>query len=444
MTVGFPSVGRRFISSEDPWDQQRDYSLLLGDGNQALANKDVFGIVDISAIPPEARKFRPLHGSEERKHFDAVEDYASKLLGESSKSLPHMTLASSIAKRTKDSLDFVEICLRMLVADGTLTVKATKSDYLLGLSADGKQKERQRSFAASFAHELTTQAERIAGLVSHRVTVGTYREELLRELLQRHIPQRFRAATGFILGVEQQLDIIIYDAVEHAAIFQTGNLVVVPPESVRAIIEVKSSLTPEYLRDALDHLDGLQYAPGFGQPPAFTGVFAFTRPGTSEALLDVLDDYYREDTPEEFDLSRKGMILKAIDPIDAVCVLRSDIFSVDYAAIEIEKGMRILSPVALELENSSEREFQASWFFTRLSQYLRYPFDGPKLGQGIGAMMTGQTIPKAFRLMNGSKSWGVYTSMAKEVASDAGLDDPAREFEADWKRFSGWLAGGSW
>jgi len=291
---------------------------------------------------------------------------------------------------------------------------------------------------------LTTQAERIAGLVSHRLTVGTYREELLRELLQRHIPQRFRAATGFILGIEQQLDIIIYDAVDHAPIFQTGNLVVVPPESVRAIIEVKSSLTPAFLRDALNHLDGLRYAPGFDQPPAFTGVFAFTRPGTSEALLDVLDEYYRDDIGEEDDLEKKGMILKAVDPIDAVCVLKSDIFSIDYATVEVDGGTRILSPVALELENSSERQFQASWFFARLSQYLRYPFDGPKTGRGLGAMMTGQTIPKAFRLMNGRNRWSMYTSVAKEIASDAGLDDPAKAFEAEWKKFSGWLAGNSW
>ncbi|MGO7401994.1 hypothetical protein ELI49_30950 (plasmid) [Rhizobium ruizarguesonis] len=444
MTIGYASAGRRFVSAAEPWDQQRDYFLVSDNSNQALLNNGEFGFVDISGIPADVRKFRPTHGSEERKRFDAIDDYASKLLGESSQNLPAHTLTSSVAARTKEPQGFVEVCLRMLVADGTLSAQRTKTDFLLGLSANGKQKERQRSFAASFAHELTTQAERIAGLVSHRLTVGTYREELLRELLQRHIPQRFRAATGFILGIEQQLDIIIYDAIDHAPIFQTGNLVVVPPESVRAIIEVKSSLTPAFLRDALDHLDGLQHVPGFDQPPAFTGVFAFTRPGTSEALLDVLDEYYRDDIGEEDDLEKKGMILKAVDPIDAVCVLKSDLFSIDYATVEVDGGTRILSPVALELENSSEREFQASWFFARLSQYLRYPFDGQKTGQGLGGMMTGQAIPKAFRLMNGADRWSMYTSVAKEIASDAGLDDPAKTFEAEWKRFSGWLAGNKW
>jgi len=131
MTIGFPSAGRRFVSAEEPWDQLRDYFLVSDNSNQALLNDSEFGFVDISGIPADVRRFRPSHGSQERKRFDAIEDYASKLLGESSQGLSTHTLVSSIATRTKEPEDFVEVCLRMLVADGTLSAQRTKTDFLL-------------------------------------------------------------------------------------------------------------------------------------------------------------------------------------------------------------------------------------------------------------------------------------------------------------------------
>lgn len=357
-----PQAPQSFVSKLDKWDNQRLFLLVMG-GAQVFVTNGKGETADLASLPVETRIYVPERGTELRRKLEIVEDYVSKhLSGQPGMRIQELTMGT--AERTKYSPEFIEGCLRILVARDVLIASVTKQEVRLRLSARGKKLEHARSYAASFAHELVTQSERIGQLVDHGPTKGSYREDLLRELLQRHIPQRFHAATGFISGFDEQLDIIIYDQIEYAPIFRVGNLVVVPPEAVRAVIEVKSSLTPTTLLDALEHLEGFRYAPGFRMPPAFMGVFAFKRNGTSNALAAKIADYYRDDLDK--DLGVTGLLVNAYDPIDAVCVLQKDFLAVEYAQIIASNGNKILSPAVVEIENSSGRDFQAAMFFARL------------------------------------------------------------------------------
>jgi hypothetical protein len=113
---------------------------------------------------------------------------------------------------------------------------------------------------ASWSSELLAATDRIDDLIGnrHQPTKGSYREALLRRLLRRVLPDRFRVSTGFIYRWNEQptrqVDVLIWDAQNHSALLEEGELAILTADSVAAIIEVKSTLTSYELRDALDLL----------------------------------------------------------------------------------------------------------------------------------------------------------------------------------------------
>jgi hypothetical protein len=116
----------------------------------------------------------------------------------------------------------------------------------------------------------------------HDPSLGRYKERLLVDCIRRYIPNRFQVGDGFVVfpktelipkemklgrggppitgrtlkttdhDLSKQLDIIIYDAHEHPCIFKDGDFVVLRPEAVKAIVEVKGVLTPEEIEKTVD------------------------------------------------------------------------------------------------------------------------------------------------------------------------------------------------
>ena len=89
---------------------------------------------------------------------------------------------------------------------------------------------------------------------------GAYYEFLAKELLYKII-RKYKIGTGLIQkdpkiksAVSKQCDIIIYDDTI-MNYFEAGDIVIVPPESVKAVIEVKAT-TPCGYRKILDGIFG--------------------------------------------------------------------------------------------------------------------------------------------------------------------------------------------
>lgn len=108
---------------------------------------------------------------------------------------------------------------------------------------------------------------------AHRGEEGRHIEALLREFLNRHLPEDLRAVSGFIMrpstkiGAEDlqrtelfddehshQLDIIIYDFARFPVYERFEEIAIVPPEGVVAILSVKKTLTPDQLAPELRSL----------------------------------------------------------------------------------------------------------------------------------------------------------------------------------------------
>ncbi len=106
----------------------------------------------------------------------------------------------------------------------------------------------------------------------HNLKDGEYVESLLRETLQKYLPKRLEALSGFIVrpavktgkagrarkGKEDehstQLDIIVYDSLNFPILHQAEGTSIVVPEGVVGIISVKKSLEYGYIQDEIEKL----------------------------------------------------------------------------------------------------------------------------------------------------------------------------------------------
>jgi hypothetical protein len=133
------------------------------------------------------------------------------------------------------------------------------------------------AYAGMIGEEFSTKVNRLAQIIgtSHEPSVGRYKESLLRTCIAQFIPRRYSVGTGFIAFtreshlrehagdntdlwnlkghyVSHQLDIVVFDDHNFPPIFRDGEFVVVRPESVRAVVEVKGYLKKDSVVKTLD------------------------------------------------------------------------------------------------------------------------------------------------------------------------------------------------
>jgi hypothetical protein len=95
-------------------------------------------------------------------------------------------------------------------------------------------------------------------VIKHNPSRGAAAENTLRELLREFLPARCEVGTGFIVSKDgatsQQLDIIVYDQAASSPLYRDGSLVVVSPDMVHLVIEVKSDLDKGAIQDAFKNI----------------------------------------------------------------------------------------------------------------------------------------------------------------------------------------------
>ncbi|MEJ1240586.1 DUF6602 domain-containing protein [Chryseolinea sp. T2] len=104
-------------------------------------------------------------------------------------------------------------------------------------------------------HELLAVTHKVRNLIHHWGEDGRYKEAILKNVLRRFIPERYLIATGFVVKPtftrgehvsSRQIDIIIYDSTS-PVLFKEGDFVILTPDGVRAIVEVKNNLQTQDL-----------------------------------------------------------------------------------------------------------------------------------------------------------------------------------------------------
>lgn len=104
------------------------------------------------------------------------------------------------------------------------------------------------------ATKLRHDFEFIRSSSPHAGEKGAEVEEILKAFLNQHLPQRFRAASGFVIDNENNLsvqtDVIIYDALASPVYRYSDKTLILPADTVASVIEVKSRLNKANLEDA--------------------------------------------------------------------------------------------------------------------------------------------------------------------------------------------------
>jgi len=94
----------------------------------------------------------------------------------------------------------------------------------------------------------------VGSALEHASTCGAASEAHWINLLNSHLPERYRASSVFVVDSDgnrsRQIDIAIYDRFYSPLIFPYESGYLVPAESVYAVVEVKQVLTRQYVRDA--------------------------------------------------------------------------------------------------------------------------------------------------------------------------------------------------
>ncbi len=119
------------------------------------------------------------------------------------------------------------------------------------------------SYIAMIGEGFASTINRLSQLIgnAHDPSVGRYKERLLMNVISDFIPGRYSVGSGFVMfpgtnidsygnsnsdtrshEISKELDIIIYDSTNYSVIFKDQDFVIVKPESVRAIVEVKGVL----------------------------------------------------------------------------------------------------------------------------------------------------------------------------------------------------------
>lgn len=151
------------------------------------------------------------------------------------------------------------------------------------------QKFDFRKYEESICNEILAVKDRVRNLIGdrHWQKEGEYKESILRSILRQYIPKKYTVGTGFIVGEKDdipecstQVDIIIFDSNDYPIQLREGDdFYIVEPDSVRAIIEVKSKVEKTNLKKAIIQMNDVgrfvfnhskEYRKGL-----FVGIFAF-------------------------------------------------------------------------------------------------------------------------------------------------------------------------
>ena len=143
---------------------------------------------------------------------------------------------------------------------------------------------------SSYSREFQAQLRRIAAFTKHPGSIGTSHEGILRRFLHRYVPQRLAVSEGFIVdrqgNASPQCDIIIWSHLDFSPYYRDGDFVIVPTDSVSAVIEIKTGLTKKPLIAAFENLDQIHKL----RDDIFTCIFAFESSQLETILRNIAYD----------------------------------------------------------------------------------------------------------------------------------------------------------
>lgn len=219
-----------------------------------------------------------------------------------------------------------------------------------------------------------------------------HKELLVREFLQKYLPPGLLVGRGFVKpgGTSEwpsrEVDVLICDPQLHAPFFWEGGLLVTPPRSVRAHIEVKSTYSTTVLAEALDNQRNVQASLENLAPKAWRGVLFFSGPTVDdESSLDRIAGNIAEALSE---IREKGDGTTTLLPT-AICVLNAFVAFVTAGQDDETGRVKLFAQSGLE----------AACFFADLLTWLRPHGDRSDFDEMIERCFSGIRTSKTIEVI---------------------------------------------
>ncbi len=142
-------------------------------------------------------------------------------------------------------------------------------------------------FHKSTAKELIAIKDRVRNLVNHWGEDGRHQEAVIKTMIQRFLPEKFKIGSGFIVRQthergnhepSKQIDLIIYDT-SYPMLFKDNDFVILTADSVLGIIEVKANATNQGLSEIVKKANNngkfIYNARVDKIKPLFNGIFSY-------------------------------------------------------------------------------------------------------------------------------------------------------------------------
>jgi len=119
-------------------------------------------------------------------------------------------------------------------------------------------KETIAGYIAQAAKLLRAEFEHIRTTNPHAGEGGKEVENIVKEFLNHHIPQRFRATAGFVIDKYSEMsgheDVLIYDALSSPVYRYTEENQIISADGIASVVEVKSVLNKKELENGFEKI----------------------------------------------------------------------------------------------------------------------------------------------------------------------------------------------
>lgn len=119
-----------------------------------------------------------------------------------------------------------------------------------------------RQYYQGILLQLRAEVDFINSLFHHQGVKGEGNETVLRDFIRKFIPKRYGIGTGVVIdrfgNQSHQCDIIIYDTFLYPSLLSMSTVHLFPVDVVYATIEVKTTLTSEKSKEALQNITSVK------------------------------------------------------------------------------------------------------------------------------------------------------------------------------------------
>ena len=219
-----------------------------------------------------------------------------------------------------------------------------------------------RSLFLGLQNQMIAQLSTNRQNITHPGTKGDASELKWLDVFRSYLPMRYKIEKAFVLDskgkMSEQIDIVIFDRQYSPFLFNQDGALYVPAESVYGVIEVKQSLSKDYLQYAGAKAASVRCLHRTSAPiPYAGGIYPPKTPSSILAGIVTLDSSWTPPLGEAF-LSTISS-LNANERVDLGCALQCGSFDILYA----ETGK-------LTMEISHQEE-ALIFFFLRLLSRLQ-------------------------------------------------------------------------